>query len=344
MTPPSDAPQRNVTLHDVAKALGITHVTVHNALNGKGRMSPELRERVQSKAREMGYAPHPLARGLRRGRAHTLGVLVYQLNSRLSPAQLAGVEEAAQERGYNVVVAAHKYQPERALQILKDMTARRLDGVVAISSITNLLDSVAAQLPTLGVPYVYSFQEPPEGISADGVTVDQEAGAYEATRYLQKLGRKRIGFIAGPETRTATVKRLAGYRRALAEAGEEIVPARMVLVDDFEVPDGLIAAEKLLAHAPEVDAVFAAADLMAAGLIRILRRHGRRIPEDVAVIGFDDLPMSGAVDPPLTTMRMPLEEIGRRSGHRVIDRIEGIELGLPWVERLPCELVIRESA
>jgi LacI family transcriptional regulator len=335
---------RTVTLHDVARELGITHVTVHNALNGKGRMSAELRERVQNTARELGYRPHPLARGLRQGRAHALGVVVYQLHSRLAPPQLAGVEEAAQERGYNIVVAAHQQQPERALAILRDMTARRLDGVVSISSISTLQPGLAQKLPELGLPYIFSFHEPPAGLAADGVTVEQEGGAYQATKHLLSLGRRKLAFISGPTTRMATVLRLAGFRRAHAELGLEPDESRIILAGDFEVEDGVWAAEELLRRAPDSDAVFAAADLLAAPVMRALRRSGRRMPEDVAVIGFDDLPVSAGLDPALSTVRMPLHEIGRRCANRLIDRIESSGDWEPRVERLECELVLRESA
>ncbi|MEV6813815.1 substrate-binding domain-containing protein, partial [Micromonospora sp. NPDC051296] len=214
-------------------------------------------------------------------------------------------------------------------------TGRHVDGVLFAS--LHGADPLPAKLAALGIPVVCSGR-PLDGSDVPYIDVDQVGGVTRAVRHLIDGGRRRIATIAGPQDMVAGIERLAGYRDTVAAAG---LP-EMVAVGDFTRESGAAAMRELLAAHPDLDAVFAASDLMAHAALRTLREAGRRVPDDVAVIGFDDIETAAYTDPPLTTVRQPILELGRQ-GTRLLLRLAAGEPVEPALI-LPTELVIRESA
>lgn len=333
---------RSVTLADIAREVGVTPITVHNALNGKGRVSPGMRERVLETAREMGYQSNLLARSLATGRAMALGVLAYRIESNLAARQLAAVENEAQKHGYHLVVAAHNHDPQRALEALREMTARRMDGVISISSTANMQPGVVEGLKTLQLPTVFSFHEPHGPRESDCVTIDQQQGARKAVDFLLRQGRNKIAFLSGPRGRLVTETRLEGFEMALRAAGFEPSTAPRAFAEDFSPRHGKSEAHQLLESKP--DAIFCASDGLAASVLRAARDRWLRVPADLMVIGFDDSLLCEATDPTLTSVQMPIEEVGRECVRRLLFRLENPQDWSPQTQRLNCRLIRRESA
>jgi LacI family transcriptional regulator len=229
---------------------------------------------------------------------------------------------------------------------VRDLSARRVDALIAVFSKTDRHPAADEALTRSGAPHVLAYYHAPDDAGIDNVSVDQEQGGHLATAYLLGKGRRRVAYAGGPEARNATRQRLAGYRRALAEHGAEHNPAH-VTFGLFSVATGEEAAARLFDGVPRdsaPDAVFAGDDDIAAGLIRALRRRGLRVPDDVAVVGFNDSPLADALDPPLTSVHMPLEEVGRLCVERAIAHVADRAVWQPSSLVLPCTLTVRESA
>lgn len=339
------------TIKDVARRSGVSTTTVSFVLNGTGSVGAEARARVLKAAQDLGYSPNPLARAMITRRTQTLGVLVNNINSFNSSQMVTGIEETARHLHYEILLALHRDEPDTALGAVRDLTARRVDAIISVYAKADQHPDVAAALPATGVPFVvafYRWNDPSTGTgdageTIDNIVTDQEQGGYLATSHLLARGARRLAFAGGPESRNATRQRLRGMQRALAERGIEL-PATRIFFDDFYVEAGLRMGPKLLEADPTIDAVFAADDNIAAGLLRVFRAAGKRVPEDIAVVGFNDGHLCEAVDPPLTSVRMPLQEIGVSCVERVIARLTDKENWKPRTVVLPCTLTVRESA
>ncbi len=340
----NEAPRQKPTIKDVARASGASVTAVSYVLNNSRTVGVQTRERVLAAAQELGYRPNPLARGLITGRTQAFGTLVRDLQSYITTRIIAGVEKAAREQGYKMLLAPHNQDPSQAVSALHDLTARRMDGIISISGNSDEHPEIIAALPAAGLPYVLAFYRPSETARADSVVVDNRQGGYVATRHLLDLGRRRIAFVGGPAANNASRERLKGYRQAHAEM--DLTPDEALIVSQhFMVEGGMRAAEQLLRDGvTPPDAVFACNDHIAAGFIRGCREKGLRVPDDVAVVGFDDHDMCPALDPPLTSMRMPLPQVGQLCVERLIYRLEQGAAWEPETITLPCSLVIRQSA
>ncbi len=321
---------------DVAKLAGVSHQTVSRVLNGHPNVSRATRREVQAAIRELGYRRNAAARALVTGRTHTLGVISFD-NTIFGPASmLYGVERAAHPGGYSVVVAnvpaaGGTGMPEAVERFLE----QAVEGIIVIAPRTSdvaALASLAAEVPLVAVKCG-------TGAPLPSVAIDNVAGAARATRYLLDLGHPTVHHVAGPGTWLDAKERVEGWRAALA-AGGAAEPEMMQ--GDWSAVSGYEAGRRL-APLPEVTAVFCGNDQMALGLIRALAEQGRRVPADVSVVGFDDIPEAGFFWPPLTTVRQDFGELGKRAVAMLIDRISGRHLAYPAVPVVP-ELIVRASA
>ena len=331
------------TIKDVARKSGVSTTTVSFVLNGTGSVGADARERVLQAAKELNYTPNPLARAMITRRTQSLGVLVNNASSFTSSSMLNGIEETARAAGYEILLALHRDDPETAVGALRDLTGRRVDAIIAVFAKADEHPDVTAALPATRLPYVIAFYQAPEGVPIDNVVADQEQGGYLAARHLLEIGRKRLAFAGGPENRNATRKRLAGFLRACREGGLEPLPEHL-LYDDFDVIPGERMGRRFLESGTRPDGVFGADDYIAAGLLRSFHRGGVRVPDDIAVIGFNDSYVAEATDPTLTTIHMPLREIGALCVQCAVARLENPSEWQAEFLALPCSLVRRESA
>ncbi|MFC4061075.1 LacI family DNA-binding transcriptional regulator [Planomonospora corallina] len=328
------------TLEGVAARAGVSRATVSRVVNGSAHVSPEIRETVLRAVEELGYVPNLAARSLVTRRAGSVALVFSEPPTRvfsddpLFASVIRGVsqEMEAADRQLVLMLAGTPRGRER---VERYATARHVDGVIVASM--HGADPLPAVLARRGVPVVcggrpFSYGGPP------CVDMANAGGAEQAVRHLVAGGRRRIATIAGPQDMVAGIDRLTGYRTALRDSDRRSI----VAVGDFTRESGAAAMRQLLRDDPALDAVFAASDMMALGALRVLRQAGRRVPDDVAVVGFDDVPAAAYAEPPLTTVRQPAGQMGRELGRLVLELASGGDVGGPVI--LPTELVVRESA
>ncbi|MGC4979420.1 MULTISPECIES: LacI family DNA-binding transcriptional regulator [unclassified Streptomyces] len=329
------------TIHDVAREAGVSRGTVSRVLNGGHYVSPSAQEAVNAAIRRTGYVVNRHARSLITGRSDSVGFLLTEPQERFFEdpnfnVLLRGCTQALAAHDVPLLLMLAGTQDERR-RITRYITAGHVDGVLLVSSHSG--DPVAEELREAGVPLVACGKPIGLGSKVSYVAADDRDGARDMVTHLLSLGRRRIGMVTGPLDTPGGVERLAGYREVLAEAGVE-ADDRLIASGDYSRASGEAGAEQILDRAPDMDAVFVASDLMAQGVLTALRKAGRRVPEDVAVGGFDDSPAATAATPALTTIRQPWDRISSEMVRVLLAQIGGED---PAAVILPTELVRRES-
>ncbi|WP_180687610.1 LacI family DNA-binding transcriptional regulator [Streptomyces gossypiisoli] len=329
------------TIHDVAREAGVSRGTVSRVLNGGHYVSPSAQEAVNAAIRRTGYVVNRHARSLITGRSDSVGFLLTEPQERFFEdpnfnVLLRGCTQALAQHDIPLLLMLAGTEDERR-RITRYITAGHVDGVLLVSSHSG--DPVAQELREAGVPLVACGKPIGLGSKVSYVAADDRDGARDMVRHLLSLGRRRTGVVTGPLDTPGGVERLAGYREVLTEAGVEI-DDRLIVSGDYSRASGEAGAERLLAQAPDMDAVFVASDLMAQGVLTALQRAGRRVPQDVAVGGFDDSPAALAASPELTTIRQPWDRISAEMVRVLLAQIGGED---PAAVILPTELVKRES-
>ncbi|GAA1353853.1 LacI family DNA-binding transcriptional regulator [Streptomyces beijiangensis] len=325
-----------VTITEIARAAGVSVPTVSRVVNGRSDVAPGTRARVEDLLREHGYRRRPQTSG---DRAALVDLVFNDLDSPWAVEIIRGVEEVAHAAGMGTVVSAIHDRAGSARQWMKNLRARASDGVILVTSV--LEPGLHEELHRLGVPLVVVDPAGSPTLDAPTIGATNWAGGMAATEHLLSLGHRRIGFIAGPPRLLCSRARLDGYRAALEGAGVAVDDA-LIVAGDFYHASGFAGAEQLLDLAAPPSALFASSDQMALGAIEALRRRGLRVPEDLSVVGFDDLPEVRWSAPPLTTVRQPLTEMGKVAARTVLRLARGEELDSPRVE-LATELVLRAS-
>lgn len=334
---------RRVTMADVAREAGVSVMTVSRVVNGKDGISAATRQRIQTIIDRLGYRPSEIARGLVTQRTATLGLVVPDNANPFFSEVARGVEHLAYDAGYNVILCNTDEDVAREVSVLRLLEEKRVDGVVLCSP--RLQDAELRDALTYH-PAVMLINRPLPDSHFDHLMIDDELGGRLATAHLLSRGHTRIGFLAGPEASSSGRRRQAGYRAALQEAG--ITPdAAWVRHCAPTVEGGKEAAHHLLNAQPALTALFCYNDLTAIGTLIACREAGRRVPEDLAVVGYDDIPMAALITPPLTTCHVPRYEIGRQATRLLLDRVatrtdSAIYNGADVV--ITPELVIRASA
>ncbi|SFE37344.1 LacI family DNA-binding transcriptional regulator [Streptomyces mirabilis] len=333
--------RRPPTIHDVAREAGVSRGTVSRVLNGGHYVSPAAQEAVNAAIRRTGYVVNRHARSLITGRSDSIGFLLTEPQERFFEdpnfnVLLRGCTQALAGHDIPLLLMLAGTEDERR-RITRYITAGHVDGVLLVSSHSG--DPVAEQLREAGVPLVACGKPIGLGSKVSYVAADDRDGARDMVKHLVSLGRRRVGMVTGPLDTPGGVERLAGYREVLAEAGIE-ADDRLVASGDYSRASGEAGADQLLDRAPDMDAVFVASDLMAQGVLAALHKAGRRVPEDVAVGGFDDSPAATAVTPALTTIRQPWDRISNEMVRVLLAQIGGDD---PAAVILPTELVRRDS-
>ena len=323
------------TLLDVARHAGVSASTVSRILNGTAKVSDEKRLAVTAAIEKMHFAPNQMAQGLKKGRSMTIGIVVQDISSPFFDETLRGVDDGLKGTGFASVIVSGHWNADEEKDRIRLLLARKVDGIILLSG---RLDDRAI-LQFAGQRPIVSTGRALHTRSALGFKLDNEQGAWLAVRHLVDLGHRRIAYVTGPANNNDADERLAGYRRALHDAGIAFDPA-LVTAGDFHEAGGLAAIERLFDSGQAFTAIFAANDLSAYGVRLSLYRKAIRVPEDISLVGFDDLPGSAYTTPPLTTIRQPLYDMGRIATHALLTLINGepVMAAIP-----PLELVVRET-
>ncbi len=330
------------TLEQVAAAAGVSRGTVSRVVNGSPQVSEAARASVLEAVQQLGYVPNRAARSLATRRADSVAFVVSEPESRVFTepffgSLLRGVSKELSASGLQLVLVMAWTAREHA-QVEQYVRNGHVDGAILVSVHGD--DPLPWRLMENGTPVVMSGRPQLSHPSLPYVDSDNVEGARAATAHLYERGRRRIAAITGPQDMSVGVDRLAGYRKALR--GRRGVPRDLCAFGDFSQESGERAMRQLLERDPELDAVFAASDMMAVGAMRALRAAGRRVPDDVAVVGFDDSETARHTDPPLTSVRQPTELMGREMTRMLLTLIEGGSTTTDPVI-VPNELVLRGS-
>ncbi|WP_225755616.1 LacI family DNA-binding transcriptional regulator [Actinotalea sp. Marseille-Q4924] len=327
---------RTVTLRDVAQVAGVSVATASKALNGRDNVHPDTRRRVVEAAERLSFTPNSLAKAILAGQTGTVGLLTNDLEGRFSLPILMGAEDAFGAGQMSVLLCDAREDAIREQYHLKALLGRRVDGLIVVGSSTDPRPSLGHALP---VPAVYAYAPSTDDTDASVVPDNLNAGVL-ATQHLISLGRTRVAHITGPETYAAARERAAGAREAMLDVNLELVgPVRY---GSWTEAWGRAATDSLLEGGAEVDAILAGSDQIARGVLDALRDRRLDVPDDVAVMGFDNWdPMVAGARPLLTTVDMNFKTIGRRAAQRLVAAIEGRSTA--GVERVECTVVVRGS-
>ena len=332
------------TISDVAQLAKVSETTVSHALNGTRRVSAALQERVLAAAAALQYQPDAAARSLRTKRTDTLGLLVPDITNSWHPLVARGLLDATTPEGYHTLLCATDGLVRQEAAFLSELVRRRVDGIVIVT-LSYQMDVLQRELH--GTPAVLSCLPDHPIPHMDYVDFDEVKAGRMAVDCLVARGCRRIATITGPRAFPGALRRYRGYRDGLAAHDLPFDPA-LVVTGDYWRPSGAAAVARLLEVRPLPDAIFAANDLMALGALSALRQAGIAVPDDIALVGFDDIPEAEIVYPQLTTIRQPAHEIGRQAGLLLLRRLANLKNNLPEEPGIvvPIEpvLVRRESA
>ena len=327
------------TMADVAKRAGVSVATVSRALSAEPRqVSAPMVERILQAAAELDYIPNNLARNMRSGTARILGLLISDIANPYFTAVARGAEDVAQRNGYSLVLSNTDENPEREAATLGVMAAERAAGIIVAT--TNENGEALRRCRDMGLVIV-AIDRHIEGLHTDSVVVDNESAAHEAVTHLVRLGHRRIAVIGGPPDAATARDRLRGYERALGEARIPVLP-ELVREGDFREAAGLAMTRALLDLAEPPTAIFAVNNLTTIGVLGALRERGARIPAEISLVGFDDVPTGELLEPPLTVVRQPTYRVGAQAASLLIRRLREPDAAIREVV-LNATLVVRGS-
>jgi LacI family transcriptional regulator len=327
-------------IRDVAKRAGVAPITVSRCINNSGYCSPETRARVEAAISELGFVPNRLASGLRSKRSNTLALVLTDITNPFFTTIARGVEDIASEAGYTVIFCNTDESVSKEKMYLQMLLEKRVDGILLVPALSGL-DSVAL-IKKQHTPIVVLDRRVPD-LQTDVVRCDSEGGAYELTRLLLSLGHREIAIINGPSGVSTSEDRLCGYRRALTEAGIT-TNTRREYYGAFTQESGFEMTYKALAETQKPTALFATNNFIAFGALKALQELGFHVPDDIAIVGFDDLPSALVTFPFLTVASQPAYEMGRRAIEILLDKLGGRTSDQYQEVVLPAEIVIRQSS
>lgn len=326
------------TIKDVARESGVSVSTVSRVFSRNARITPETQERVMSAASRLGYMPNRLAHALKTGRSNTIALIVPSFKNDIWPEIVSGIEEEARRKDYVLILCNTNESVLLEKECVERLKNNGVDGMIIAPAMDN--PDIIRRIHELGIPVVAVLRG--QSGEADLVHIDNFRAAYTAVEYLLERGHRKIMILAGNTPTAIAQERLEGFHAALSAHG---FPLEEHLCFCSEAPFSSLhyqLTEALRAH-PDIDAVFAASDPLAVDVINILKRKGYRIPEDISVIGIDDIPLASKLDPPLTTMAQPFCDMGRYAAVRLIERIESDQEEAFMEKKCYASLTIRKS-
>lgn len=333
----------SITIHDIARELGISASTVSRALNNNPRISKATKEKIKAKALEMGYQPNTIASNLRNQKTNTIGIVVPLINRHFFSSFISGVEDVAFGRGYNVIISQSNDLLEKEKAIVHSLFSNRVDGLIAsLSMQTNEFDHFQL-FSKKEIPIVFFDRVVPE-LESHKIVVDDFMVGFKATEHLIEQGYQRIAHLAGPTVLHTYRDRMTGYRAALEKYNMPIDDA-LIVHNRLTRIEGRDAIQQLMALPTPPDAVFCGNDTSALAMMVYLKEIGIRIPQDFGLIGFSDEPFSEVVTPSISTLKQPAFEMGVKAAELLIQEIESDKrLGEHVRITMPSELIARESS
>ncbi len=332
--------RKKVTIRDVATAAGVSYQTVSRVINRRPDVAEATRRRVWQVIEELGYQPSAIARSLVSKRTHTLGLITADFSDYFFTQVIVGAEAEARKQGYFFMLCSTERNPDDEPEYFRLLTERQVDGILFARPSTeedsrHILSLIRQEVPLVTTAYWL----PGERLTV--VDVDNVDGGLQATECLIQLGHRQIGMITGPAGWKSVNDRTEGYRLALERAG---IPYDDTFIEggDWSYAGGYEAMQRLLSKAPQITALFAQNDRMAIGAMRALREAGRKIPDDVAVVGYDDIPAAAYCQPPLTTIRQPMQQVGEIATRLLIELVNDSDVERKEV-LLKTELIRRET-
>jgi LacI family transcriptional regulator len=328
------------TIRDVAKRAGVSPITVSRVINDSGYVSPATRQRVEIAIADLQYVPNTLARSLRSKRTKTIALVLTDVTNPFWTTVARGVEDAASDQGFNMVLCNTDESETKQANYLTVLLEKRVDGILLVPALSSAepIELIHRQ----GTHVVVLDRRVPCS-HVDVVRCDSEGGAYQLTRLLVSLGHRRIAMLSGPKDVSTAVDRVEGYRRALAEAGLD-VDESLIYYGEFMQSAGYEMMGRVLSITPWPTAVFGGNNFIAIGALRALREVGLSVPEDIALVTFDDLPMTLLIDPFLTVATQPAYEMGRQATELLLARLSGQSPPDYQEIVLPTEIIVRQSS
>jgi len=338
--------RKPATLSDVARAAGVVAMTASRAINETGYVSQEVRERVRAAARKLNYRPNMLARSLKGQRMKAVGIMLPDISNPFSAELVEGMKDVLEPEGYTPFIALAGRGVDHEREGLQSFVDHRVDGLLVATLRTDAGDDYLRELLAQGIPMVTVGREV-KGTQVDCVTADHYKGAFDVTMHLIELGHRRIGFVGIAAEDAPALRRYQGYRAALEKAGLTVGPeytfgprhAPSFATQD----DGYEGMMQLARMDVPPTAVLARNDSAAIGVLRAAHTLGMKVPQDLSVAGFDNIPLASFWSPALTTVAQPIREQGRLAARILLDKIEGKLTGEGQMRTMECELVVRES-
>ncbi len=328
---------------DIARACGVSIQTVSAVVNDRAGISEETRRRIRAAMLELDFEPNQHARTLRGFRNPMIGVIIPSITNPYFPELVRGIEDAARQSGHGLFLCNDDYEEQKALEYLAFIRSNNASGLIAAPGIMDTSAAIERQMQAFqrrNVPVVL-FGQQRSGLEMTSIVVDARAAVLEAARHLIDLGHRRIGMITPPEARAVGKERIEDFRTAFMTLGQPLDPA-LILSGGFDMEAGAAGAEQLMAMAEPPTAIIAANDLAAMGAIAWLQSHGRRVPDDVSVLGYDDIPFARVFQPAITTVVQPIYEMGAAAMAAILTPPPADEAGSRSVW-LTASLAVRQS-
>jgi len=329
----------HITLDDIARISGYSKSTVSRALRGDMSVKSKTREKIEKTAKRLGYTPNIIARSLRSRKTCTIGVVIADICNPFFPNVVRGIEDAAREKGYHIILCNTDEEYEKEKEAIETLVQKRVDGLL-IAPAQKRFDDLL-ELKRKDIPFVLIGRHF-DPIQMDYVVSDDVRGAFIATDYLIKKGHKRILFINGPSYISSAKERMMGYKKAFSE-NELKFDEKLIKEGALKMEDGYRITKEMLASKLDFTAIFAYSDLVAFGIIKALKEKKYKIPNDVAVVGYDNINLGFSAELPLTTVHIPKYELGTEGMKLLVTKIN-TQMDEPQKVVLKTKLIIRDSA
>jgi LacI family transcriptional regulator len=335
--------KKGINVKTIAELANVSPVTVSRILRGKNKRITKTTEKIKSIAQQLGYKKNLIARSLKTGKSWSIGVLISEINSSFFPEIIDGIESVLYKKGYGMILANTHENPEIEAQGLHNFVSRQVNGIIISPIIDNINEQYFWELKQREIPLVVIDRKYPF-VQCDFVGVEDKLGAKNGVNYLIKSGHIKIGMLTGPLNSYTGKERLEGYKEALMENGIEF-KKRYIVEGSYVnlINIGIEKGKELIQKSPDITAIFCGTDETAIGVIKYLKKIGKKIPEDISILGFGDLPIATMVEPQLTTIKQPLYEIGKQAALLLCEKIEETNKNEKQTILLKTELIIRES-
>lgn len=335
--------KKDITIYDIAQKVALSSATVSRALQDHPAINKNTRKKIQEAAKELGYRHNTFASSLRKQKTHTIGVLLHELNSNFITSVLSGIEKITTEAGYDIIIAHSGESYEKEVANANNLFHKRVDGIIASLSFTSKNLDHFQQFFEKSIPVIF-FDRVDENSEKTHVIIDNYKCGYVATRHLLEQGCKRIVLLTANLKRNVYAQRHRGYTDALYDANIDY-NKELVLIKDLSEKSAIEAAHEILKMKPLPDGLFVTNDFKAAVCMQELKRHGIKVPEDIAIVGFNNDAISKIIDPQLTTINYPGQDMGEVAARNLINHLKG-ESNLSTTNRIiiKSELIVRESS